>query len=234
MIEQDIIELFWNGSSAAVADALQADPAQAKAVQNPPGWSLLHIASFVDRDDIIQQVINLGADVDARNELSATPLHYAVNEGRLELAEILLRNGADPMAKSVDGATPLEWVSPGRHENAYDMIMPICKFGGRFEKLAVYALSETILHRAARVNRSDVVSLILHEGHPVDILMSTGRPPLFCAAEGDAIDTAALLLAHGADPDIKDAAGDSPITWVMKLHPYSDLLARLMTCRPPS
>ncbi len=81
------------------------------------GDTALHIAAAAHRPDIARRLIDLGADVRARNRRGAEPVHYASdgspdspswNPGR-QAATIayLIKAGADPNAINQDGATPL-------------------------------------------------------------------------------------------------------------------------------
>ena len=54
-------------------------------------------------------LIEAGANVNAKAENQATPLHEAVGLGNVSIAKILLKNGAHKHAKDNEGRTPLEW-----------------------------------------------------------------------------------------------------------------------------
>ena len=43
------------------------------------------------------------ANVNAKNGCGATPLHEAVNRGEIEICQVLLRNGANPLIRAVKG-----------------------------------------------------------------------------------------------------------------------------------
>ena len=53
-------------------------------------------------------LLDRGADVHARTDIQATPLHIAAFNGRLEVVKLLCMRGADPHAKDEDGYTPLD------------------------------------------------------------------------------------------------------------------------------
>ena len=43
------------------------------------GWTPLHSAVSAGHNDVVQDLISLGADVNAANSSGQTPLHYAVS-----------------------------------------------------------------------------------------------------------------------------------------------------------
>lgn len=59
--------------------------------------------------DIVQRMLDFGADPNIRIErIQWTPLHYAVWQNHIEIARILLDNGADSMAKNTARETALD------------------------------------------------------------------------------------------------------------------------------
>jgi ankyrin repeat protein len=70
------------------------------------GSQVLHLASFANECDDIQELIRAGADVNAIGDLGLRPLHYAVLGGSVAAACLLLRNGAEVQAENEFGETP--------------------------------------------------------------------------------------------------------------------------------
>lgn len=56
--------------------------------------------------EVIQMLIDRGADVNQRGQFERTPLYRAAFAGHLEAVQTLLQNGADPRLYASDGATP--------------------------------------------------------------------------------------------------------------------------------
>ena len=51
-------------------------------------------------------LVDRGADVDARDVYQITPLHYACNNGNMELAMALVKKGANVFVVNIDGDKP--------------------------------------------------------------------------------------------------------------------------------
>jgi ankyrin repeat protein len=81
------------------------------------GDTALHIAAAAYRPDLLLRLLNLGADVSARNRRGAQALHYAADGqprsprwnplAQAETVACLIAAGADPNAIDRGGVTPL-------------------------------------------------------------------------------------------------------------------------------
>lgn len=52
-------------------------------------------------------LLSKNANAKAEDENKWTPLHYAVNNGHINIARLLLRNGADKNAKTINNQTAI-------------------------------------------------------------------------------------------------------------------------------
>ncbi|XP_072765099.1 ankyrin repeat domain-containing protein 40 [Anoplolepis gracilipes] len=67
----------------------------------------LREAVCVGDTDAVQELVNLGVDVNARQSLTGwTALHWACKQGYLDVAALLLKNGANKNVQSDIGETP--------------------------------------------------------------------------------------------------------------------------------
>ena len=61
-------------------------------------------------------------DVNAADVLDKTALHYAAAWGRIQIAELLIANGADVNTKSVTGRTPLDIANKNNKSKIADLL----------------------------------------------------------------------------------------------------------------
>ena len=72
----------------------------------------LHEAAKTGKIDTVRRLLEEGHPVNAVDpSFGLTPLHFAVRNGWVEVARLLVENGADLTQPSTQGITPLDWTS---------------------------------------------------------------------------------------------------------------------------
>ncbi len=72
----------------------------------------LHEAAKTDKINKVRKLLKEGHLVNALDSrFGLTPLHFAVRNGRVEVAQLLIENGASLTQPSTQGITPLDWSS---------------------------------------------------------------------------------------------------------------------------
>ena len=71
------------------------------------GMSPLHVAILQNNRDIVELLLEKGADVNLQNNSGDTPLHFAIAGENVELCNLLLNAGADVNLQNENGKTPL-------------------------------------------------------------------------------------------------------------------------------
>lgn len=97
--------------------------------RNKSGWTPLHNAAQEGHYEVVEYLISEDADINAETKISIfksesknatsyesksgnlTPLHLAVKEGRLDVADLLIKWGADVNAEDINVCTPLHLAS---------------------------------------------------------------------------------------------------------------------------
>ena len=165
------------------------------------------------------------ADVNEKESVSGwTPLYRAATSSHTELAELLIRNGADVNAKDEEGETPLHEVAKcGYTEVAELLIDKGADVNARdndgwtpLHRAAnpIFSLNVTeVLGRAAEKGYKEVAQLLIDKGADVNARDNDGERPLHLAAECSHTELAELLIARGADVNAK---GDARTT--LELH----------------
>ena len=148
----------------------------------------------------VQAELDKGVDVHAKdgdgNEFGTrlqTPLHWAATK---EIAELLIAEGAEVMAKDGQGGTPLHWAAWNGHKEVAELLIA----NGADVHAQIVAYDWTIpLHYAAHQGHKEIVELFIAEGADVNAKDFGDRTPLHRAAAFGHKETAELLIANGAD-----------------------------------
>jgi ankyrin repeat protein len=129
--------------SALIAAAFRADSvAVQRLAADRPGLpdevrrlrpGLMVWAAANGRTDTVRLLLGLGFDVNAKGRgdtpiegPSQTPLHEAAVQGNLELARLLLANGADPNIRDLShDASPLGWAQYGGQDAMIELLAPL-------------------------------------------------------------------------------------------------------------
>ena len=75
-------------------------------------YCTLHEAAKTGSIDTVRRLLEQGHPVNAVDpSFGLTPLHFAVRNGQVEIARLLVDHGADLLQPSAQGITPLDWTS---------------------------------------------------------------------------------------------------------------------------
>jgi ankyrin repeat protein len=84
---------------------------------NPNGRYPLNWAAWQNNVEIINALLDAGADINKANLTGFTPLHHAIESGSKEAAALLIKRGANLNTVNRSGMTPLQFAeAAGRQE----------------------------------------------------------------------------------------------------------------------
>ena len=108
-LAKEIIRAAKSGAASRVKELLEQDAALISA-RDSDGSTPLHCATWKGHQNVVELLLDLGADVNSRNNndhWGTTPLHAAAHANQRAIAELLIAHGADVHAKNLNGRTPL-------------------------------------------------------------------------------------------------------------------------------
>jgi ankyrin repeat protein len=185
----------------------------AAALEDPPA---LFTAAEGGRVQDVLQLLSGGANIEKRGRNGVySPLHVAVTNGRAEVVQILLENGADVNAKTNRGDSALHLACYGK------------RMAGR------KAIIRQLLLHGADVSAQNNVNV---QNNVDDLLVDDvagGSTPLHFAVNESNIESIKLLLAHGADISIKEGDGYNALHWAVQIHTAEVIHERVRRRRNP-
>lgn len=256
----DIFSACFLGDLDRVAALLEEEPGLVNA--HDPACDLLpvtplHHAVHAGHERVVRFLFERGAETG----VNSTPLvNYAADRGRTGLVRLLLEKGADTsrvgcgrwvlepemaallIAHGADVNYPEgHWIwtactGNNSQRDDPDYVQALLDKGARIDTVLRGAQA---LHFAAKAGFTGVMEVLLNNGAPVDARSDEGETPLFYALKAgpraDMVKSVELLLAHGANPNLQDRLGKSPlrIAHRMKRAEKDRIVAMFESASPP-
>lgn len=169
----------------------------------------LILAVQADNLDEVKMLIAKGKRVNVRdrNYDGNSPLHFAVENGNLEIVQILLNAGAKINFKNSEKRTPLMMLD---EDATPELVNLLLRYGAQIE-LADKG-KNTALMMAASYSSKDVVQTLINAGASVNVVNKQGETALMHAAENGETEIVQLLLGAGANANLRNRDGKTALS----------------------
>lgn len=195
------------------------------------GQTPLHIATISGHTGIVDYLLKDKTSartqdiLQAQDISGATPLHEAVRYGRVDIAKMLLSNGAQVDALDSLGKTPLLLIIP--QEAQMEMYSLLLQNHANCNQKDMYG--DMVLHIATMAHAStDVIKLLVEAGATINERNKQGITPLALAIDQDMDDHVVYFANNGADIHAEDMEGFTPLTRALSC-PSPEMLQTLLT-----
>ncbi|XP_047499031.1 ankyrin-1-like [Penaeus chinensis] len=228
-----------NGHTEVVQELLKggADPK----IHRPDdfgGDTALHMVTNTDEGEVLRALLEAGADPNARASgmNNMTPLHFAAEFGRENLAELLANHpSCEVDLRDARGLTPARLAKESCPSLSLYLDL-CCGAKSRMDKLLIVAVRRndaaevqaaldkgadlslqgpedggTLLHLASQGSSGQVLQMLLSRGASVDARTSQGFTPLMIAAQRGATDALVHLLERHANPKLATNDGTTAL-----------------------
>jgi ankyrin repeat protein len=194
--------------------------------RNPDGSTPLQWAAYEGNAVEVRRLIGAGADVSLANDYGATPMSLAAEVADTEVLKLLLAAGANADSPNAEGMTALMAVARTGNVEAAKLLL---EYGATVDAREGFGGQTALMWAAAR-RHPQMIELLVANGAAIDArsaardyqrhITAEGRPksldsggftPLLYAARENCGACVDVLLAKGADIDVADPDGVSPL-----------------------
>jgi len=163
------------------------------------------------RPAMLRKLIALGADLSNINPQGDNMLVRAIMTRNVELVQILLDNGFDPMQKNAHDLTPIEHATM---MNSVEILNLLISKGADLR--ASSSPQFPLLHRAAISRGAETLHYLLDRGFETDEKDRNGRTPLILAVDFGNTEAARALILRGANINLANSDGIVPMQIAIK------------------
>lgn len=182
-------EAIRHGDVARVKQLLEKNPGAIAAREETTLMTLLHFAADSGRAEIVELLLELKADINARDAEGSTPLHHAARSKRDRnkyasgVIDLLVDRGAEVNARDNTGYTALMLAAQQRDKQNVERLL-----AREADAKARDNNGDTALHWAAWTGQMEIARLLLAKGAEINVKNKRGETPLQLAANAKVAD----------------------------------------------
>jgi len=191
--------------------------------RNKDNYNALQTASFSNLYQIVKAIIDemkkrvslqqLTRWINSKSELGFTALHYASYKGNIDIIKILIENEANMLETNNKGLNVMHMAVQGDHPES--LIYFKEKYKLNFE--ITDSLGSTPLHWACYTGSENAFQFMLSfENINLNVVDTEGYTPLHLSVISERVNIIKKLLQNGADKEIKDKIGRTPLELATK------------------
>lgn len=181
-------------------------------------------AVMLNKISILENLLGMGAQVNAQDQSGNTALHYAFMTTQSEIAAWLQQKGANLNILNNNGESPFAATRVENYSN--NAILPMLSNIPLSSWQQTNQLGNSLLMEWISSNRTDLSEYAVHKGSEVNKQNASGRSALHLAAIQGNLHLVKLLLEKGADPELVDMHGLKSIHLAI-MHGKKDVLLHL-------
>ncbi|XP_045135412.1 E3 ubiquitin-protein ligase MIB1-like isoform X2 [Portunus trituberculatus] len=209
------------GDEPAVVQLLAEDGADLNA-RSKRRQTPLHVAVNKGHVGVVKTLLELGGHPSLQDHEGDTPLHDAVSKKRDDILTLLLDHAADITLTNNNGFNSLHHAALRGNPSAMRILLSKVPRSWMVDEKKDDGY--TALHLAALNNHVEVAELLVHQGRAnMDLQNVNLQTPLHLAVERHHTQIVRLLVREGANLNLADKDGDTPLHEALRHHTLSQL-----------
>ena len=141
--------------------------------QDSNNCTALHFAVQEEHPDVVQVLIDAGADIETKNDEGRSPLHVASISGEPTIVTKLVKAGADARATDAEGNTCLIFAAYFGHTDTVRYLVSLTVVDLNHQGIN----DRTALHLATERKHTNVVQVLIDAGADIGRLNNAGLSP---------------------------------------------------------
>ena len=179
----------------------------------------LSLGAITNDLDRVQEALKHGANANAPDQRTAqSPIMLAAHHGNLQMASLLLENGADVNDVDVNRNTALMFASSSGDQKVVTLLI---ESGANIN--AKNKNHQTALMRASEDGHPQVVTTLLEKGADVNAKDIYNKTAIFYAIDQGKTDVVPILLKYDIDLTVKKKSGLTALEYA-KREEYDDIV----------